>query len=65
MKEKDCQKVAQCLVQLSTEEPGDNMKNEIYNGNHIEIGTHWLTAVPDIGTLSPPLACSPRALAVC
>lgn len=59
MKEKDCQKVAQCLVQLSTEEPGDNMKNEIYNGNHIEIGTHWLTAVPDIGTLSPPLACSP------
>ena len=63
MKEKDCQKVAQCLVQLSTEEPGDNMKNEIYNGNHIEIGTHWLTAVPDIGTLSPALAAS-RALVV-
>ena len=61
MKEKDCQKVAQCLVQLSTEEPGDNMKNEIYNGNHIEIGTHWLTAVPDIGTPSPALACSPSS----
>ena len=52
--------VAQMLVQLSVDEPGENMLEETYNGTPFDVGQRWLEQVPDLGQFSTYYTTPPK-----
>jgi hypothetical protein len=41
--------VAEMLLRLSDQEPGENILGETYNGVPFDVGSRWVEEVPDIG----------------